>query len=116
MPTEPYSVQIQLTPRFQKDLRALAKRYRHIRSDLKSLVAQLEAGELPGDLVQGLSLTVYKVRVRNSDIRKGKSAGYRVIYYLKADEQIILVTIYSKSDQSDVDAQTIRDAIARLNL
>ena len=46
-------------------------------------------------------------------MQKGKSDGYRVIYYLKADDRIILATIYSKSDRSDVDAEVIEDAIAQ---
>lgn len=45
-------------------------------------------------------------------MQKGKSGGYRVIYYLKTDDRIILATIYSKSDRSDVDAEVIEDAIA----
>jgi len=35
-----------------------------------------------------------KVRLRNSDAQRGKSGGYRVIYYLKTKAKIILVTIY----------------------
>ncbi|NEQ96180.1 MAG: type II toxin-antitoxin system RelE/ParE family toxin [Cyanothece sp. SIO2G6] len=111
MPTDPSLIQIALTPRFQKELRILAKRYRHIRSDLQSLIQDLEAGNLPGEQISGVKLPLFKVRVKNSDIQKGKSAGYRVIYYLKTQSQIILVTIYAKSDTADVDLKTLRDAI-----
>jgi len=113
MPTDPSSIQIDLTPRFQRDLRTLVKRYRHIRSDLQPLIEHLQAGELPGDRIAGIGYDIFKVRLKNSDIQKGKSGGYRVIYYLKTQESVILVTIYSKSDLSDVDAQTIQDAIAQ---
>jgi mRNA-degrading endonuclease RelE of RelBE toxin-antitoxin system len=113
MPSDPTPVQIDLTPRFQKDLRTLAKRYRRIRSDLQLLINQLEAGDLPGDQVSGMKLAIFKVRVKNSDIQKGKSSGYRVIYYLKAQDRIILVTIYSKSDQPDIDIETVRQAISQ---
>lgn len=113
MPTDPSSIQIDLTPRFQRDLRNLIKRYRQIRSDLQTLIEQLQAGELPGDRITGIGYDIFKVRLKNSDIQKGKSSGYRVIYYLKTQELIILVTIYSKSDLSDVDAQTIQDAIVQ---
>jgi len=44
---------------------------------------------------------------------KGKSGGYRVIYYLKTDEGIILATIYSKSDITDVSNETILEVIAQ---
>ncbi|RLD06872.1 MAG: type II toxin-antitoxin system RelE/ParE family toxin, partial [Chloroflexi bacterium] len=42
------------------------------------------------------------------DINKGKSAGYRIIYYLKTQTSVILVTIYSKTEQSDVSPNRIR--------
>ncbi|MBD2499041.1 type II toxin-antitoxin system RelE family toxin [Anabaena azotica] len=102
MQSEPPSIQIALTPRFKKDLRELAKRYRSIRSDLQPLIEQLQVGELPGDRIAGVKYQVFKVRLKNSDIKKGKSGGYRVIYYLKTEQGIILTTIYSKSDISDV--------------
>ncbi len=44
MPTDPLPTRIDLTPRFQRDLRDLAKRYRHVRSDLQPLIEQLQAG------------------------------------------------------------------------
>ena len=51
MQSEPSPMQIALTPRFKKDLRELAKRYRSIRSDLQPLIEQLQAGETPGDRI-----------------------------------------------------------------
>lgn len=102
---------IQLTLQFQKDLKQLAKRYRSIRKDLDPLIAQLKKGDLVGDQLVGLNREVFKVRLTNSDIRKGKSAGYRVIYYIKTKASIVLITIYSKSDLSDISKQFIEDII-----
>lgn len=59
MPSEPAPVEIALTPRFKKDLRTFAKRYRRIRSDLQPLIQQLETGELPGDRISGILLTLF---------------------------------------------------------
>jgi len=113
MQTDPPSIQIDLTPRFQRDLRDLAKRYRQVRSDLEPLIEQLQTGELPGDRISGVTYTVFKVRLKNSSVQKGKSGGYRVIYYLKTNDRIILATIYSKSDFADVGAEVIESAIAQ---
>jgi mRNA-degrading endonuclease RelE of RelBE toxin-antitoxin system len=113
MQSEPSPMQIALTPRFKRDLRELAKRYRSIRTDVQPLIEQLQAGELLGDRIAGVKYQVFKVRLKNSNIQKGKSAGYRVIYYLKTDEGIILATIYSKSDLSDVSNKAIEEAIAQ---
>ncbi len=56
---------------------------------------------------------VFKVRLKNSNIQKGKSGGYRVIYYMKTTQAIIFATIYSKSDVSDVSNEIIEEAIAK---
>ena len=113
MPSEPSPIEIALTPRFKKDLRELAKRYRSIRSDLQPLIEQLQAGEIAGYRIAGVKYQVFKLRLKNSNIQKVKSGGYRVIYYLKTDQGIILTTIYSKSDISDVSNEIIEEAIAQ---
>jgi mRNA-degrading endonuclease RelE of RelBE toxin-antitoxin system len=55
-----------------------------------------------------------KVRVRNSDLQKGKSAGYRLLYYLQTNSSIILITIYSKSDQSDISSAEVRRIVGEV--
>ncbi len=112
MPTEPVKlIQVEFTPEFKRNLRTLAKRYRHIRSDVQPVIDQLQAGRIIGDRVSGLRYAIFKVRVWNSDIQKGKSAGYRLIYHLKRPTNIVLVTIYSKADQADISARQIRGII-----
>jgi mRNA-degrading endonuclease RelE of RelBE toxin-antitoxin system len=73
--TDSPPVRIQFANEFKVELRTLAKRYRQIRADIQPLIEQLQAGELPGDQIPGTSYTIRKVRVKNSDVRKGKSAG-----------------------------------------
>ncbi len=98
----PPSVQIEFTPEFKRNVRELAKRYRHIQNDLQPIIEQLQRGQILGVQITGVRYALYKLRVRNSDNRKGKSGGYRLIYYLRTTERLILVTIYSKSDQGDI--------------
>ena len=59
----------------------------------------------------GLELYVYKVRVKNSNIKKGKSAGYRLIYLLESKTSILLLTIYSKSEQEDITINEINSIL-----
>jgi mRNA-degrading endonuclease RelE of RelBE toxin-antitoxin system len=44
------------------------------------LIEKLQSGEVLGDRLSGLDIVVFKVRFKNSDIQKGKSGGYRLIY------------------------------------
>ena len=106
-------VQVTSSDRFENDIRRLGKRYRRIRLDIQPLIEQLESGKLPGDQIPGMDYTVFKVRVKNSSVQRGKSGGYRVIYYLKARDQILFVTMYSKSDQSDITATEVREILTR---
>ena len=99
---------IDYTDEFKQHIRRLGRRYRSIREDLQGLLDQLERGEMPGDRLQGVGYTVYKVRIKNSDAQRGKSGGYRVIYYVRTEEHITLLAMYSKSDQADISAQTLR--------
>jgi mRNA-degrading endonuclease RelE of RelBE toxin-antitoxin system len=75
------------------------------------MIEQLEQGELPGDQIHSIGYTVFKLRVRNSDIQKGKSGGYRLIYYVKTATAIILLTIYTKSEQVDMAVKDIQSII-----
>lgn len=108
------AVIISFTFEFKRNLRALAKKYRSIRSDIQPLIDQLLAGELPGDQVQGSGLSIFKIRLQNSDIQKGKRSGYRCIYYLKTRNDIILVTVYSKSEQSDVTVSKLQSILKEM--
>jgi len=65
-----------------------------------------------GDQIPDVGYSVFKVRIKNSNNQKGKSGGYRFIYYLKTDTQIVLITVYSKSDQGDISVETIHRIIA----
>ena len=104
---------IQYTREFKRNLQQLSRRYPSLRKDIEPIVEQLKTGQTPGDQIAGTQYSVYKVRIKNSDNRKGKSGGYRMIYYIKTHQQIILITIYSKSEQSDIAAKTIRHIIER---
>lgn len=76
MPNEPAGqVQVEYTPEFKRNLRALAKKYRHVRSDVQPVVEQLQAGETIGNQVPRTGYTIFNVRVQNRDIQKGKRSG-----------------------------------------
>ncbi|QIR40220.1 type II toxin-antitoxin system RelE/ParE family toxin [Tolypothrix sp. PCC 7910] len=107
-------VSIRFADEFEEKLYRLSKRFRNIRSDVQPIIEQLQQGNIVGDRISGLGeeYIVYKVRVRNSNIQKGKSAGYRLIYQLESPTSILLLTIYSKSDQEDIAANEIRNILA----
>ena len=97
-------IHIDLTPEYRRNLKDLAKKYRNIRSDTQSVIEDFKKGVIVGDRLTGFGseIYVYKLRVKNSNIQKGKSAGYRLIYLLESATSILLLTIYSKAEKEDV--------------
>jgi mRNA-degrading endonuclease RelE of RelBE toxin-antitoxin system len=112
MSEQPISIQVDATVKFQKKVKSLEKKHQNIRDDVRPIIEQIETGELPGNRIVGLDVEIYKVRVRNRNANRGKSGGYRLIYYVKTSDRIILVTIYSKSEQEDIDASEIEDILS----
>ena len=100
--TERKSVRVVVTRRFSRQLKNYLKKYRALRLEIDALIADLQTGALPGDRLQGTaSYVVYKVRLRNRDAATGQSGGFRVIYFVQLADQVVLLTIYSKSDQTN---------------
>lgn len=114
MPNNEPTVSIRFSDEFEEKLYRLSKKYRSIRSDIEPLIEQLQSGDFVGDRIAGLGeeYFVYKVRVRNSNIQKGKSGGYRLIYQVESPTSVLLLTIYSKSDREDITSNEICDIIA----
>ncbi|MDZ4765680.1 MAG: type II toxin-antitoxin system RelE/ParE family toxin [Chloroflexota bacterium] len=108
-------VRVIFIPKALRALRSLKKRYRHADEDVETLLIQLRRGETPGDRVQGVDPSiVYKARLPNRDAARGKSGGYRVVYYSRTAETLFVLGIYSKSDQSDLEVALVRQLIAEL--
>lgn len=104
------------TSYFESDLKRLRKKYRNITHNIKGTLEELEDGNFKGDEVfsyqQGEH--VFKVRVINSNNNKGKSSGYRLIYYvIKDDKEVYLLTIYSKAEQSNITKSEIQKIIKK---
>jgi mRNA-degrading endonuclease RelE of RelBE toxin-antitoxin system len=101
-------MKISYTEIFKRHVRKLNKRYRSLKDDLELLTNELKEGIVLGDRITGLDDIVYKVRVKNSDNQKGKSGGYRIIYYLKAADEVKMVAMYVKSDQENISIESLR--------
>jgi mRNA-degrading endonuclease RelE of RelBE toxin-antitoxin system len=100
---------VRFADEFEKKLYQLSKKYRNLRQDVEPIIKQLQQGNIIGDRLTGfgLNIYIYKARVKNSNLNKGKSAGYRLIYLLESETSILLLTIYSKSEQEDITVNEI---------
>jgi mRNA-degrading endonuclease RelE of RelBE toxin-antitoxin system len=112
-PNEP-TIRVEASRFFSKAIHKLRKKYRHIGEEVASLIEQLQNGDTPGDVYPEVGYTVFKVRLPSVDQKKGKSGGFRVIYYLETQKSITLITIYAKADKNDISPQEIRRLIKDL--
>lgn len=92
---------VELFDEFKRSFKRLAKKFHSLPSELEQLIQILENDPKQGtDLGNGL----YKIRLASESKGKGKSGGFRVIsYYIEENEKTIyLVTIYDKSEESNI--------------
>ena len=106
---------VSILPEFQRRTKRLKRKYPAVGSEVRKLVRQLEGDERPGDKIARTGYDVYKVRLANPSARRGKSGGFRVIYYVQMTERVMLVTIYSKTEDTDISPEKIRRVLDDLS-
>lgn len=107
------SLKIIPTESFKREVKKLKKKYPRITESLK----ELDQDIMKGDFGVSIGKEVYKKRVRNFDIQKGKSGGFRVIGYNDlAMEKFYLLTMYSKSDKETIYDIEIVDLLKKIGV
>lgn len=109
MPTK-----VNVPPPFLKDLKKLAKKYPTVLKEFKKLSQQLKDDERPGDKIPNVGYDVYKVRLANPSAKRGKSGGFRVIYYVQLVDNVYLLSIYSKTQQTNISPEAIKQALEEI--
>lgn len=108
-------VNIFYSSEFRKEVKRLAKKYRSIPEDLIELRNRLVENPLEG---ADLGFGVRKVRMIIKSKGKGKSGGARVITYNVTEMEdtidITLLTIYDKSERSNISDKEINDLLKSL--
>ena len=109
------SYNVVLTPSFKHSVQKLQKRFRHVKDDVGVAVRMLLQTPRLGVVLPGGS-GVRKLRVRNTDLSKGKRGGYRLLYYVEDQPvpTIYLLLLYAKSDREDVTRQELKHLLDEL--
>jgi len=96
------------SPEFKSKLKPLAKKYLTLKESIRSLEKALIENPYLGDAYGD---KIYKVRWGDASKGRGKSGGFRVMYYLlnetKEGTEILFLTIFDKSE-----ADTIKKNVA----
>ena len=80
---------------YKKSYKKLSKQYKNIQDDVDNFINSIQSKD---NLGIELKSNIFKVRIKNSDKNRGKSAGYRLISYLAiVKNELQLLYIYDKS-------------------
>ncbi|MCP5104161.1 MAG: type II toxin-antitoxin system RelE/ParE family toxin [bacterium] len=105
---------IVVTSKFSKKIKQLKKKYKKIGDDFERCIELLENDPFAGTF---LGKGLYKLRLKSSDISRGKSGGFRIIYYLVTeDEKLHLLTIYSKAELENISMEEILKIVKELKI
>ena len=103
-------VKISYHPQFAKDVKRLAKKYKSLASDLKSLLLEIQDNP---DLGVDLGHGVRKVRLSITSKGKGKRGGARILSFKRiviTDNyiKIVFLAMYDKNEMENVSDDYIR--------
>lgn len=86
---------VHLSQPFQRSVRRLRRRYRDIVEDLEAAIEVLLWRPELGVVIHGVP-AVRKLRVVSSDMERGKSGGFRLLYTIDAKARRIILLFVGK--------------------
>ena|SRR5689334_3610779 len=94
------SYKVKAIPKFEKELKRLAKKYPSLKTEYIELVQSLKEEPEQGP---PLGNNCYKIRLAIASKGKGKSGGSRVITYVHVlQTTVYLLTIFDKSEKENI--------------
>ena len=108
------SYSVYLPDSFKRNLKSLTKRFPNVRADVIAAIEEVLRLPTLGVVVPG-SGGVRKLRIRSTDLKRGKSGGLRLLYIVLPDRELVgPLFVYAKSDRTDVTRRELRALLADL--
>jgi mRNA-degrading endonuclease RelE of RelBE toxin-antitoxin system len=102
-------MQLRISPKFKREAKRLRKKYPSLDREVIELGASLLENPFQGI---HLGKDCYKIRMAIASKGKGKSGGGRVITCVKIEQDnIYLLTIYDKSEKTDLEANELDEIL-----
>lgn len=104
---------VKFVPKFEKELKRLAKKFPSFKSDFSLLLQSLKENPSQGT---ALGNECYKIRMAITSKGKGKSGGARVITCFKiVHNTVFLLTIFDKSEQENISDKELKELLEFIN-
>ena len=97
------SIVIKITPAFERASKRLIDK-----TSLEELYDYLSMHPTSGTIIKGTG-GVRKLRWKTQKLNKGKSGSLRVLYHYSKDILVIMITLYSKSEQENITTEEAND-------
>lgn len=107
-------MRIFLSEHFNKQLKTYLRRFKNLKEDLMKCLKEFNKEQ-----AIHLGKNNYKIRLRSSDLGKGKSGGFRlIVHIIQIDQAILPISIFFKSDIKTMSLQEINEhlMIVRMEL
>ena len=89
-------------PIIDKQIKKIAKKYKTFKQDVQDLEKTLSENPQKGKKIKN-SVFLYKIRFKSKSKQSGKSGGFRCIYAVFDDKEVVILAyIYDKSVLSDI--------------
>lgn len=92
-----------ITSHFIKQLKPLVRKFRHLTADVEKTLLHFDKS-----LGTPIGNYTYKIRLKSSDLKRGKSKSFRLIVFVVEYANILTpVVIYFKGERENVSKQEI---------
>ncbi|AKD53722.1 type II toxin-antitoxin system RelE/ParE family toxin [Spirosoma radiotolerans] len=106
------SYSVETIENFEREAKRLKKKYKSLKAELSQLIDDLEKNPFQGVAIRD---GFYKIRLGIRSKGKGKRSGARIITCVRVvDEIVYLVSIYDKSEQTDISHETLDRLLTEL--
>lgn len=107
-----YKFIVSVSEHFSRQIKRLARKYPSVKNDLSKLITLLAEKPLTGDPV---GKNCYKVRMRISSKKTGKSGGARVITFVKVSvSRVVLIDIFDKSEKDNISDAYLKEILTKI--
>jgi mRNA-degrading endonuclease RelE of RelBE toxin-antitoxin system len=108
------SYSVYLCQPFKRSVKLLLNRFPHVKDDVALALREILQSPSVGVVIPGGD-GVRKVRIKSSDLQRGKSGGFRLLYLVEPEQQLVCpLLLYAKSDRQDVTLGELRQLLREL--
>jgi len=101
---------------YLKKLKELQKKFNHVINDIENICQELVLN--PTQIATPLPAyhrKLWKIRIRSSDMKRGKRGGFRMIFYYNKDapSNVYRLAVYVKVEREDLTRQELQQLYKR---